>query len=408
MTQDHSVEIYTLGTFRVVVNGEPVPASAWRSRKAQTLFKYLLSQRGKRVPREVLLELMWPEEDPETAIGRLYTTLHLLRRAVEPDLPRYGESSVVRTGSGMYWCAPGANIWVDSEVFEDLYERAVREESSDPAKAWSLWQRCLQLYEGNYLEEDPYEEWTLLLREALLDKFVDGSMRAADLQFRLTGDAHVSAQICHNALQFDRFREELYQASIRYLLAADRPAEAAMQYRSLSAMLRDEFALEPSPETRALLEEQGIDVDRGEAGKAVPISKLVQRLPVADAAPPGPDGKGGPFMTDAHTFRALEAWNERLSVRYLTSFSVLTVSEPRVGAAGMEQLLQRLGRHLRNSDAVALDRDRIMVLLPYMERVGANVVARRVRAVAAEVLSVRPAIEIRVVSGRELALAGHA
>lgn len=408
MTNRSPIEIYTLGPFRVAVDGVPMDATAWRSKKAQMLFKYLLTQRGKKVPRDVLLELLWPEEEPDVAAGRLYTTLHLLRRAVEPDLPRYGESTVVTSGGGMYWCDIGPALWVDSEVFAHLYDRATAAEQQSPAKAWSLWQQCLSLYAGNYLEEDPYEDWAVLTREMLLDRFVDGSLRAARIHYELTDDPETSIQLCLDALQHDRFREELYQALISYLIAANRHSEAALQYRNLSGMLRDEFALEPSQETQDLLKREGIDPLHASAHKSAPISKLIERLPVADASPTPPEeDSSGPLLVEPSTFAALRTWNERLSARYLTSFSVLRLGGPHDVTDVVDDVFDEIGGQLRSSDVITRDGDRVYVLLPYMERRGANVVARRLQAVVDGFPGLRFTVEVQVYGGRDLALVSH-
>ena len=47
----HSLFVQTLGRFRVLVDGDPVAASSWQSRKARDLLKVLVARRGRSVPR---------------------------------------------------------------------------------------------------------------------------------------------------------------------------------------------------------------------------------------------------------------------------------------------------------------------------------------------------------------------
>ncbi|GFJ86348.1 hypothetical protein Phou_105280 [Phytohabitans houttuyneae] len=53
------VRIRVLGGFAVLIDGQPVPTSTWQSRKARDLLRILIARRGRPVPREELVELLW-------------------------------------------------------------------------------------------------------------------------------------------------------------------------------------------------------------------------------------------------------------------------------------------------------------------------------------------------------------
>ena len=78
------VAVRTLGGFRVFRDGEPVPASAWQSKKARTLLKVLIARRGRPTPREALMELLWPGDDPLRLANRLSVALATLRAVLDP------------------------------------------------------------------------------------------------------------------------------------------------------------------------------------------------------------------------------------------------------------------------------------------------------------------------------------
>ncbi|MCK8487058.1 response regulator [Paenibacillus sp. MBLB2552] len=56
----------------------------WRTSKAQELFLYLLQNRGHLVRKSLLIELLWPEQDPNKAYSQLYTTIYHIRKTLEP------------------------------------------------------------------------------------------------------------------------------------------------------------------------------------------------------------------------------------------------------------------------------------------------------------------------------------
>ncbi len=79
------VAIHSLGGFRVLRSGAPVPLTDWQSRKARSLLKFLVARRGQPVHREELMEVLWPNEDPTKTSSRLSVTLSTLRSVLDPD-----------------------------------------------------------------------------------------------------------------------------------------------------------------------------------------------------------------------------------------------------------------------------------------------------------------------------------
>src|SRR5438105_14754464 len=56
----------------------------FETRKAGALLAYLAFYADRGHPREVLAELLWPDEDPDATRARLRQALAALRRALEP------------------------------------------------------------------------------------------------------------------------------------------------------------------------------------------------------------------------------------------------------------------------------------------------------------------------------------
>jgi hypothetical protein len=78
----------------------------FRTQKTGELLAYLALHRTRRHPREALVNLLWPEEDPISARHRLSVALSSLRRQLEPQgLLATGIvwSGSARALSGSYW-----------------------------------------------------------------------------------------------------------------------------------------------------------------------------------------------------------------------------------------------------------------------------------------------------------------
>src|SRR6185503_9222561 len=80
-----TVEIRTLGGFRMLRDGRPVALAEWQSKKARDLLKVLIARRGRPVPRETLADALWPDDAGDAAGNRLSVATSLLCQVMDPD-----------------------------------------------------------------------------------------------------------------------------------------------------------------------------------------------------------------------------------------------------------------------------------------------------------------------------------
>ncbi|MDQ3817104.1 MAG: winged helix-turn-helix domain-containing protein, partial [Acidobacteriota bacterium] len=161
-----SLNIYLLGPFRIEVDGVPVAAHHWPRRKAQLLVKILALQPGHQLHREQLMEMLWPDVEPETASQNLHRMIYIARRTLEPRLSsgQHGErarsSFIVARGQQVTLRAPG-KLWVDALEFERNATAALKGADVES------YLEALALYRGDLLIEDLYEDWAAVARERL-------------------------------------------------------------------------------------------------------------------------------------------------------------------------------------------------------------------------------------------------
>jgi DNA-binding SARP family transcriptional activator len=154
------VSVHMLGRFVMSIQNVPVKLPASRN---LSLLKYLMLNHRQDVPREVLMDLFWPDADPETARNNLNVAIHAIRRALRgvTDCP------VILYRNGAYSIAPDIQVWLDVEEFERLVNAGQRVESRNQSAAVSEYESAISIYQGDFLEDTPYEGWTVLTRESL-------------------------------------------------------------------------------------------------------------------------------------------------------------------------------------------------------------------------------------------------
>ena len=106
---DNSVpRVRLLGGFSVATGDGVVEDGAWRLRKAKALVKLLALAPDRRLHRERLADLLWPDRDGDAATNNLHQALHAARRAIGTDALRLTDGVVT----------------LDAEVDVDAFEAA--------------------------------------------------------------------------------------------------------------------------------------------------------------------------------------------------------------------------------------------------------------------------------------------
>ncbi|MBI5105281.1 MAG: hypothetical protein HZB46_09920 [Solirubrobacterales bacterium] len=131
------VAVTLLGGFAVAVDGRPVEGFALR--RSADLVKILALEPRRVLPRDRILDLLWPALPPDAAAAALHKAAHHARRAL-------GHRDALVLRRGLVHLAPGARVVTDVERFEA---------GDDDA------------YGGPLLPDDPYEDWALTERERL-------------------------------------------------------------------------------------------------------------------------------------------------------------------------------------------------------------------------------------------------
>ena len=78
-----NVSVSLLGGFAAAVDGEPVPETAWRLRKARELVKLLALAPGHRLHREQVMDVLWRDREPAAAANNLHQAVYVARRALD-------------------------------------------------------------------------------------------------------------------------------------------------------------------------------------------------------------------------------------------------------------------------------------------------------------------------------------
>lgn len=246
--REQTLRVSTLGRFALTMAGEGVAIDRWARKQSITLLKFLVTQVGRPVHRERILDCLWPATDTRRGWNRLKVTISYLRQ----QLRSLGlEGDVLQTVGKAYLLRRDA-IRVDAEVFENLIAEghALQSRNRD-AEALRRFRQADSLYRGDYLEEETFADWCAEERERLRELYLE---LLDDMVFchANSGNYGEAVRLSRRALVQEPCRERFHATLIQNLVRLGYLGQAAAQYRTCHRILADELGVEPMPETREL------------------------------------------------------------------------------------------------------------------------------------------------------------
>jgi DNA-binding SARP family transcriptional activator len=230
------LEFRLLGPLDVSSDGGPVAITGQRQR---ALLAILLLRPNRVVPAEALVELLWGETPPKTALTSLHNAVSHLRKALGPSL--------------VLTRPPGYVLDVDPEQidlgrFERLVELARRLEPDE--RAGTL-RQALGLWRGAALADFLYEPWAQGDVQHLEDLRLTAQESLLEARLQLGDHAAVADEAERLVLEHP-LRERLRGLLMLALYGSGRQAEALQAYHDARRMLAEELGLEPGPELSGL------------------------------------------------------------------------------------------------------------------------------------------------------------
>jgi DNA-binding SARP family transcriptional activator/ABC-type branched-subunit amino acid transport system substrate-binding protein len=237
------IEFDVLGPLAVRRDGRPVPLGGGKRALLLALF---LIEPGRPVARQRLIDELWGEQPPETAVTALQGLVSQLRRLLEDeDAVRDGSWKVlVGRGSG-YGVSPADGTIDAHRFFAHMEQARDARDRGDHAGALAATDAALALWRGLPL---------LGLSSPDIDAFAERCERArldvledrADALLGLGRPREALAEV-EPLIEGHPLRERLRAAQVVALYRCGRQVDALAALASARNRLRNELGLEPSP-----------------------------------------------------------------------------------------------------------------------------------------------------------------
>jgi DNA-binding SARP family transcriptional activator len=255
--------------------------------------------------------------------GVLRGSLHAARTALASDpvvASRYLASKEERIA-----LCPDVELWVDVETFEEAASAARR--SREPA----AYRAAIQLYVGDLLPEDRYEEWAEGRRGELVRTYLTLLVELAGT-YEERAEYDSAIEVLRKVVAEEPTSEEAHAGLMRLYALSGSKGEALAQYVQLEETLAKKLGAEPAASSRSLREE--IAAGRFPPQKTPPLGSPSKKPPGA-----GKHNLPTPRTSFVGREREIEESKRELAMTRLLTFTG-------VGGSGKTRLALEVARDL--------------------------------------------------------------
>ncbi len=237
------LRIHLLGPFEIFRNGQPLTNQDWQSQQTRAVCKILCARYGQVISSDQIIDILWPDEDPETARRRLHVRISQLRRALG------GGKSLVQTVDGGYIFVLGGQCWLDVDEFQRaVVEGQHQVRAGKQLEAIQTFEQAREWYRGDFLVEDLYADWTFSTREFFQERFLSLLTELSETYAR-QGRYRLAISRCQEALNRDPLRETIYVRLMLYHYFAGERSQSLRLFERCKKELAAELGVEPLENT---------------------------------------------------------------------------------------------------------------------------------------------------------------
>ena len=242
------IRVETLGQFNILCGGKLLDSRIFEGARPLLLLKSIVLHGSRDIPKEILIDDLWPKADSAAGEKNFKINFHRLRKAMEPEVKKeFGYSYIIQK-AGLVSLDP-VLVTLDVDEFLVLSIRAAdNEKNNDLETALELYEKAAALYKGDYFAEEPYLEWISRKRDLLRVKYIEVLENKARLHEELD-QIQKAVETWQRILTADPYSETAYQNLMILYADSGQKNKAREAFEECLQVFRNELGTEPDKET---------------------------------------------------------------------------------------------------------------------------------------------------------------
>ncbi|WP_300460436.1 BTAD domain-containing putative transcriptional regulator [Desulfobacula sp.] len=242
------IRIETLGQFNVFSGNKLLDHKVFEGARPILLLKSIILHGSTDIPKEILIDDLWPQATAKAGDKNFKINLHRLRKAIEPNPKKeFGYSYIIQK-AGLV-SLDLELITLDADEFVVLVDRAVENERNNQLDiALELYEKAVKIYKGPFFVEEPYLEWISVKRESFKTRYSDLLQKKAMLHEELD-QIDKAVESWSLILEADPYFEAAYQNLMILYADSGQKNKALDVFQECQSLLKKDLGTEPDEQT---------------------------------------------------------------------------------------------------------------------------------------------------------------
>lgn len=198
--------------------------------------------------KEQIMDHLWEAWDDRD----FKVALHGINKVLEPNRPSRTEAIYV-VRQGVTYQLNLDLVWVDVQALEGYVKIGNEAIGHLPEIAREAYKEAINLYQGAYLPNRIYEDWSTEERERIRILILGALLNLAELL--VEENPMESIRLTQQAIGIDKTWEDAYRIQMAAYIAKGNRPQALRTYQKCVDVLEAEYGIRPLPATVALLKE---------------------------------------------------------------------------------------------------------------------------------------------------------
>ncbi|MFW6248238.1 MAG: AfsR/SARP family transcriptional regulator [Bacteroidota bacterium] len=247
--QSYKGYIKTFSQFTFLKDGEKAEKDFPGAKKSLDIFKFLLTNHGRKVQKTELCDVFWPNMSEEKAKQNLSSNLYYLRKGLDKIFEKdsFGKF-FVRSNSHVCWLNKPPEIGFDFEIFEENINQAEKQPNQGIKKRYLL--DALEVYTGDYLPYCNYG-WVKRKRKEYQEKMVHIVLELINMD-DFQSEKSIE-ELYDKAFAIAPLNEKLVMSKLKYLNQKNKTLESLKTYHDFKNRLENEFSITVPDEIQEMM-----------------------------------------------------------------------------------------------------------------------------------------------------------
>ena len=245
---DEPLRIYTLGEFKVKCNGNLLSPHNRSNDKPWLLFKYLITERGKNIHPEIIMNNLWPDQNIKNPTHTVTNLVYRLRKNLNS---KEKDCQYIINCQGRCFFNKESEYWLDIEEFINLCKKANLVSKEKPIEAFEYYEQAFNMYNGDYLPEIPYYDWVIPSRNNYHWYYIENVIEYIKLLKEY--DRHEKIiEVCEKSFNIEPLEEEIHTIYMSSLLELGKIGHARSHYKYAKELFNKNLDLSNMPKLEEL------------------------------------------------------------------------------------------------------------------------------------------------------------